>query len=56
MEESLSVFEIIHRLPSDVAIESRNQLSCLRLATSPYLVLIDFRLRCSLRLAPQRNV
>ena len=41
---------------SDVAIELRIRLSYLHLATSPYLVLTDCRLRCSPRLAPQRNL
>ena len=52
----LYVFETFHRLFSDVAIERRDWISCLHLAICRYLVHSDCRLRCSLQLAPQRNV
>ena len=52
----LYVFETFHRLLSDVAIERRDWISCLHLAICRYLVYTDCRLRCSLSLAPQRNL
>lgn len=48
--------KFFHRLPSDVAIERRDWISCLHLAICRYLVYTDCRLRCSLSLAPQRNL
>lgn len=53
---SFSPLRVLITILSDVAIELRIRLSYLHLATSPYLVHTDCRLRCRLSLAPQRNI